>query len=74
MKEWQAYFRSLASGQDISHRAIQEQFRQLAKQAKIQVTKEVVGNRQEAVDRLIIAYRRFGHLNANLDPLGSVHP
>ena len=53
---------------------IQEQFRQLARQPK---RCDRSGDRcsdQEAVDRLIIAYRRFGHLNAKINPLGYEAP
>jgi len=74
--EWQAYFNSLKNGQvdagplqDISHYQIQEEFRRLARQPKMMTAGVATAPRQEAVDQLIIAYRRFGHLNANINPL-----
>ena len=61
--------------QDFSHHQIQEQFRQLARQPKIGYgAGRRTAPRQEAVDQLITAYRRFGHLNANINPLGYEAP
>lgn len=76
-EQWRHYFESLHNGAtglvDISHEDIREQFRQMASQPKM-VLPPVTGaqaTKQDAVDKLIIAYRRFGHLNATIDPLGS---
>ncbi len=79
--EWRNYFSSLESGESplnaserISHREIQEQFRQLARQPKTASVAATAMPQQEAVDQLIIAYRRFGHLNAKVNPLGYEEP
>lgn len=79
--EWRAYFNTLANGQvnagplqDVSHQQIQEQFRQMARRPKIAAATTAVAPRQEAVDQLIISYRRFGHLNAKINPLGYEEP
>jgi 2-oxoglutarate dehydrogenase E1 component len=73
--DWRAYFTRLSpsGARDIPSRHIQEQFRQLARQPK---TAALVATapRQEAVDQLIIACRRFGHLNADINPLGNDSP
>lgn len=70
---WRDYFQSLGNGQassDISHATIRAEFRQLAKQSRVLAVAPGSGTQQHAVDELIDAYRCFGHLNANLDPLG----
>lgn len=79
--EWRSYFSTLANGrvdagelQDISHRQIQEHFRQLARQPKVAMAAAPIAADQESVDRLITACRRFGHLNANINPLGFEAP
>lgn len=78
--EWRSYFSSLDSAgtrpgisEAISHRQIQEQFRQLARQPKTASVTAAIPS-QEAVDQLITAYRRFGHLNAKINPLGFEEP
>jgi 2-oxoglutarate dehydrogenase E1 component len=77
--EWRAYFNTLANGsplaqlQDYSHQRIQEQLRQQARQPKMAAGASAAP-RQDAVDQLIIAYRRFGHLNAKINPLGYEEP
>src|SRR3990167_6967464 len=76
---WQRYFQTLFDGQrvsDISHQSIRQQFRQMAIQPKIIPTSSLarVSHKQNAVDALIEAYRRFGHLNARLDPLNVAVP
>ncbi len=73
--EWRQYFQSLANGTgvaDVSHAGIRSEFRELAKQ-RCSVAMNVPA-KQAAVDLLITAYRRFGHLNAQLDPLGMERP
>ncbi|MBS0350821.1 MAG: 2-oxoglutarate dehydrogenase E1 component [Proteobacteria bacterium] len=79
--QWRDYFNSLADGQsqagsvqDYSHRKIQEQFRQMARRPKFAADAAATPSRQEAVDQLIIAYRRFGHLDADINPLGFKDP
>ncbi len=79
--EWRTYFSSLANGQanagplhDFSHRQIQAQFRQMARHPKTATPGVSAAPGQEAVDQMIIAYRRFGHLNAKINPLGYEEP
>src|SRR3990167_5787586 len=77
--EWRNYFASLADGQmtaDFSHESIRRQFQQMAKQTVVvaHASDAAAIEKQVAVDRLISAYRRFGHLNANIDPLGAPRP
>lgn len=75
---WRDYFQSLSNGQtgaDVSHANIREHFREIAQQHKMvesAASEGVYAPKQEHVDALITAYRRFGHLNAQTDPLGSV--
>lgn len=78
-QEWQAFFQSLpqvtnTNGHDISHADIKAYFLQLAKQprgSRVPLTTDILQSRkQEQVDKLIAAYRRFGHLAAKIDPLG----
>lgn len=73
--EWRNYFQSLNGNQsDVSHAGIRAQFRELAKQARgTTVTVGALSAKQGAVDELIDAYRRHGHLNAKIDPLGMQH-
>jgi 2-oxoglutarate dehydrogenase E1 component len=75
--EWRAYFEKLAkqtSATEVSHAEIRDYFQQLARQpAKnivIQGGDVEYQKKQEKVINLITAYRSFGHLQANLDPLG----
>jgi len=76
--EWRYYFEQLSdliprSTPDVSHAAIREQFLQLAKQSKkalaISGMESYHDQQQECVIELITAYRRLGHLQANIDPL-----
>lgn len=77
-QEWQRYFRSLSNGvgsSDFSHQATRQQFLQMAKQPAMEakaapVVGSSIGMKQIAVERIMSAYRRFGHINANIDPLG----
>lgn len=79
-EEWRRYFASLSAGQageDVSHESIRAQFKQLAKQPVIVAAAssgDAQSAQQSAVDRLIEAYRRFGHYNANIDPLQAPRP
>jgi 2-oxoglutarate dehydrogenase E1 component len=75
--QWRGYFEKLAnqtSATEVSHAEIRDYFQQLARQpAKnivIQGGDVEYQKKQEKVINLITAYRSFGHLQANLDPLG----
>lgn len=77
--EWKQYFEQLSqrlprSAPDVSHEAIREQFLRLAREsAKTVAVAGVEGyhdQQQERVNELIAAYRRLGHLQANIDPMG----
>lgn len=74
--EWRDYFDSLTGKQDVSHHAVQEQLRQWARKPKTAAlpASAAAPAGQEAVDQLIMAYRRFGNLNAAIDPLGQEQP
>src|SRR5438105_300859 len=76
--EWQNYFSSLQNNTpDISHAAIRQQLRDIAETRVKSCTQLVTSvvtqspQKQSAVDALITAYRRYGHLNATIDPLNS---
>lgn len=73
-EEWRDYFKSIANGHaghEISHETVRAQFRELAKQpSRGAVVAPAISTKQGGVDELIDAYRRFGHMNAKLDPLG----
>lgn len=82
-QEWQTVFESLPrvthlNATDISHADIRQYFLSLAKQPKkFQVPASADSlheQKQFNVERLIEAYRRFGHLAAQLDPLGTHRP
>jgi len=76
-EEWRKYFQSLSSGNsaaDISHQTIRQEFKSMAFQPKIVAPNVDASPKQNAVDALIEAYRRFGHLNATTDPLGVETP
>ncbi len=76
-EEWRHYFQSLANGSgasDISHQEIRQTFKQMALRPKVMVPSAGASMKQNAVDALIEAYRRFGHLNAKTDPLGVETP
>lgn len=73
--EWQAYFKKvLPVGSDVPHSDIREYFAELVKHPARSTTVQN-GNvqhelQQERVIDLISAYRNYGHLQANIDPLG----
>lgn len=82
-QEWQSFFQSLPSvshlgNGDVSHADIKEYFIQLARQPRslqIPINTDVLKERkQNHVEELIQAYRRFGHLAAKIDPLGMPRP
>lgn len=69
--EWRSLFDSLptvSSQPELSHRVIQDHFLQLASMPKAAGSN--AAPKQQAVTDLIQAYRSYGHLRANLDPLG----
>lgn len=76
--EWRKYFDSLLqsmsrSAPEVSHAAIRDEFAQLARQpAKHGAMPSDFEHlkQQERIIELINAYRRLGHLQANIDPLG----
>lgn len=74
--EWQKYFASIpGGGQDVSHDEIRAYFQELAKHPANVGGSAVTGDaeqisKQAQVDKLIDAYRRYGHYHAKLDPLG----
>lgn len=69
--EWRNIFDNLpkvSSQPELSHRAIQDNFLKLANMPKTYGVQ--AAPKQQAVTDLIQAYRTYGHLRANLDPLG----
>lgn len=72
-EEWRHYFQSLSNGapmSDTSHAVIREQFRKLARQPRTVMSLVTPSAKQAGVGLLIEAHRRFGHLNAKINPLG----
>ncbi len=77
--EWRQYFANLPqvnglAVQDISHDSIRQDLREAASKARrveaaANLTTET--GKQFAVTKLINAYRTFGHLHAEIDPLGT---
>lgn len=78
--EWRNYFKTLNNGYaatlpDVSHKTIRQQFAQMAKQPRSAIIlPQETTSKQENVDALIMAFRRFGHLNAKINPLGNENP
>src|SRR3990167_8297618 len=74
----QSYFNTMWDGQkpqDISQQAVRARALAWATQpARIVASSGAVQPLQWAVDRLIAAYRRLGHLKARLDPLADPRP
>ncbi len=73
--EWQQFFNQLASSSnDVPHSAVRNEFLQIARQPKTVAVQGAISagreRQQEKVIDLITAYRSFGHLRANIDPLG----
>jgi 2-oxoglutarate dehydrogenase E1 component len=81
-QEWQDMFESLPKVShmgvtDISHADIKDYFLQLAKQPRafLPISADAIKERkQNHVEELIYAFRRYGHLAAKLDPLGTQRP
>jgi 2-oxoglutarate dehydrogenase E1 component len=81
--EWREYFDKLANQisrqqPDVSHAAIREQFLQMARHpsrgTSSRQQESAYDIRQERIIELIGAYRRLGHLQAQIDPLGMRQP
>jgi len=73
--EWLAYFDNLTrqkGARDVSHEQIRQYFENLARQPRSHGVAPQVSHdrRQEKVLDLTFAYRRLGHLQAQIDPLG----
>lgn len=73
--EWRDYFNALSKAStDVSHADVKNYFLQLAKSSFTTPTQERQHEpKQEKVIELISAYRRLGHLQAHIDPLGLYH-
>jgi 2-oxoglutarate dehydrogenase E1 component len=78
-KAWQDVFNNLSSEgddqSDVSHRALQAYFLDQARHPKALMTVTATGgqdDKQARVTHLIQAYRSYGHLVADLDPLKMV--
>ncbi len=76
--EWRQYFNGLLQrtgrmNADVSHAAVRQEFLNLARQSAktlvVQGMDSVHDQQQERVIELITAYRRLGHLQADIDPL-----
>lgn len=76
--KWRQYFESLLastnrSTPEVSHQAVRAQFAALARQSAASTAQSFAAypdQMQEKLIELISAYRRLGHLQANVDPLG----
>jgi len=77
-QEWRDYFNNMlqnsqSSVPDVSHAVIREQFLKYAKESTRAASKSFDSAQdqcQERVIEMISAFRRYGHLQANIDPLG----
>ncbi|MDX1901394.1 MAG: 2-oxoglutarate dehydrogenase E1 component [Gammaproteobacteria bacterium] len=77
--DWQAYFNKNSSPQDVPHSDVRDFFLQLAQHPQMRQTAAVSGDayharQQEKIVDLVTAYRSFGHLQADIDPLGLYQP
>jgi len=73
LPEWQTFFEKNASSSDILHEKAREYFIEAAKHPiKIATNSGDIQHlrQQEKLVDLITAYRSFGHLQADIDPLG----
>lgn len=77
--KWRTFFENMSNSMkrstpDVSHAEIREQFLQLAQHSARMLVPQGMETyhdvRQERVIELIAAYRRLGHLQAMIDPLG----
>lgn len=73
-EDWRQYFNSLnPNSGEVSHQAIRAQFREMARHPALAVSApSASSHKQVAVDELIMAYRRYGHLKANTNPIVKV--
>lgn len=74
LPEWQRYFSQLPDvgnyrGKDVSLLDMDNKFLSLSRQSSLGVGVPAVDASQESVDRLIYCFRRYGHHEADLDPL-----
>lgn len=73
-KEWRDYFQNLVNDtsiSDVSHSSMCEEFHGLTNEPHLAFSSLISPSiKQASVDSLIENYRRFGHLNANINPLG----
>lgn len=78
--EWRTFFDRMAKSAgapDVSHEAIREQFLEFARSNSRFVAAGMAtpgDQNQERTLELIAAFRRLGHLQANIDPLGLMKP
>lgn len=70
-KEWQIYFANIGSTSDTPVSQVREQFEALGRQAAVATCNSgaSVDSKQANVANIINDYRRFGHLEAKVDPL-----
>ena len=75
-KDWQNYFQHLSdanpSKPDVSHADIREYFKHLSYQTKKTITNNVDATTERlqiAVEQLINAYRLFGHMYSDINPI-----
>lgn len=74
--EWLSYFDELtgkSGSADVSHEEIRQYFKRLARLSKVHhpiAKQKIQDHQQEKIIDLTYAYRRLGHLQANIDPLG----
>ncbi len=70
-EKWRQYFTQNKDQNKFDHHAIQEQLKYEAMNKRGGgVVIQSDNAKQEAVDNLIHAYRRYGHFKARIDPLG----
>ncbi|MDP1575056.1 MAG: 2-oxoglutarate dehydrogenase E1 component [Coxiellaceae bacterium] len=72
---WKNYFASIQNGSpDISHAMMRDQLHGIETRSVVAsaVNASLSPQKQSAVDTLIIAYRRYGHLEAKINPLNTL--
>jgi 2-oxoglutarate dehydrogenase E1 component len=77
--EWQKYFTDMQPAEGmVSHAEVRQQFLDLARKPQSRVVMSAGDaqqfHKQAAVNTLIEAYRTYGHLAANINPLGDDRP
>lgn len=70
---WKNYFASIQNGSpDVSHAMMRDQLRHISVSPQgSQASSSLSPQKQSAVDALITAYRRYGHLDAKINPLNT---